>query len=86
MHLTFLPITAPQPYTFTREYTRQLMKKGMDAKMVMTKKMLTGRNVNVFDSEHRGVAFLGRINFGLGSILTTLGTVGDFRSIIEEID
>ncbi len=85
MHLTFEPITAPQPYTFTREYTRQLMKKGMDAKMVMTKKMITGRNVNVFDSEHRGVAFLGRINFGLGSILTTLGTTGDFRSIIEDI-
>ena len=82
MHLTFEPITAPQPYKFTREYAQKLLKQGMDAKMVMTKKLLTGKNVNIFDNEHRGVAFLGRINFGLGSILTTLGTSADFRSMV----
>lgn len=86
MLLTFEPVLAEQPFKFTRDYTKKLLVKGMDAKMVMTKKMLKGKNINVFDSEHRGVAFLGRINFGLGSILTTLGTEADFREILRNIE
>ncbi len=86
MHLSMQPITAPQPYRFTREYCQQLLKLGMEAKLVLTRKMFTRANVNIFDVEDTGMAFLGRINFGLGSILATLGAEGDFRALMNEID
>ncbi len=86
MHLSFEPITAPQPYRFTREYCRQLLKLGMEAKLLLTRKMLTRAKVNIFDVEDTGMAFLGRINFGLGSILATLGAEGNFRALMEDID
>ena len=85
MHLSFEPITAPQPYRFTREYCQQLLKLGMEAKLLLTRKMLTRANVNLLDVEDTGMAFLGRINFGLGSILATLGTEGNFRALMEDI-
>lgn len=88
LHLTFEPITAEQPYHFTREYSKQLLTKMMDLKMVMNKKIFLERNANMdlWNMRDAGVAFLGRINFGLGSILATLGTEGDFRAILEGME
>lgn len=87
LRLTFEPVTAPQPYRFTREYTKKLLMKGMDAKMVMTKKLISGKRAYPLDLERAdgGIAFLGRINFGLGSILTTLGTEADFRALLTDM-
>jgi predicted unusual protein kinase regulating ubiquinone biosynthesis (AarF/ABC1/UbiB family) len=70
LYLSFQPITAPQPYRFTREYMRELLKLGMHAKM---------------DSQQGAVAFLGRINFGLGAILARLDTEADFRALIADL-
>ncbi|MBT3221443.1 MAG: hypothetical protein HN348_20360, partial [Proteobacteria bacterium] len=86
MHLSFQPVTAPQPYRFERSYCTQLMNVGMEAKMMMTRKMLFGKKVNIFDNQNHGVAFLGRINFGLGSILANLGTEGDFHAMVAAME
>lgn len=86
MHLTFEPFTRPQPYRFTREYTQQLLEKVMDAKMLMTRKLLSGKAGQIFETQHQGVAFLGRINFGLGAILVALETQADFRAMLAAMD
>lgn len=87
LDLTFEPVTSPQPYTFTRAYSQKLIKKAMEAKLVMNKKLFQGKRAYPLDLERTdgGIAFLGRINFGLGSILTTLGTEADFRALLREM-
>ena len=82
MHLSFEPATEPQPYRFERVYTRRLLEMGMEAKKVMTKRMIFGRNANPFQKQTASIAFLGRINFGLGSILAKLGQPADYRAIL----
>ncbi len=83
--LSFEPVTAPQPYRFERAYTRRLLNMGMEAKKVLTKRMIFSRKANPFGKQTASITFLGRINFGLGSILATLGGELDCRSIIAEL-
>lgn len=85
LQLTFEPVTSPQPYRFTREYSGKLLKKAMEIKPLMTMKMLQGKQAYPLDLQRAdgGIAFLGRINFGLGSILSTLGTEADFRELLQ---
>jgi len=86
LHLSFEPATAAQPYRFTRAYTKEILNKMMDLKLLLAKKMLSRKNVNFWESEDAGIAFLGRINFGLGSILTSLDSEVDYRGILEGIE
>jgi hypothetical protein len=53
----------------------------------MAKQMLRGKTAYPLDLERSdgGVAFLGRIVFGLGSILATLGAEADFRRIVQKM-
>lgn len=85
MVLSFEPVIAPQPFRFTRAYCSQLLKLGMQAKLTLTKKMFTGKKVDIFGSQNAGMAFLGRINFGLGSILASLDAEADFRALLEAV-
>ena len=79
------PATAPQPYRFTREYSKELLIRMMRVKNLMTVKLFTGKKAYPLDLERAdaGIAFLGRTLTGLASILTTLGSEADFRAIIE---
>ena len=88
LHLTFTPVTAPQPYRFDRAYSKQLFSHAMQLKQTMSLKMLRGKTAYPIDFKRSdgGVVFLGRIVFGLASILSTLGTEGDFRAILEDLD
>jgi len=85
IHRTFEPITDPQPYRFTREYSKAILAQTLTLKGEMTKKMIRGKNAYPLDLEKGdgGIVFLGRIVFGLASILATLDTTGEFRSIVE---
>lgn len=83
MVLSFEPATAPQPFRFTAEYCTRLFRLGAKAKLTMTKKLFSGKRVDIFGTQTGGMAFLGRINFGLGSILAKLGCEADFRALLE---
>ena len=80
----FEPIIAEQPYRYTREYSAALLSEGMEVKAVMTRKLLRGQRAYPIDLEQGdgGFAFLGRIVFGLASILATLDTEADFRAMV----
>jgi predicted unusual protein kinase regulating ubiquinone biosynthesis (AarF/ABC1/UbiB family) len=85
LHLVFEPVTRPQPYTWTREYSTELLRHTMALKQQMTVKLLRhGKRAYPLDLENAdsSVAFLGRIVFGLGSILATLGAEGDFHALV----
>ena len=87
MQLTFQPVTAPQPFRFTREYSAQLLRQGARLKAASNKLLLQGKNASPLDLSRAdgSVAFLGRISFGLGSVLASLGAEGDFRAIIAAL-
>ena len=86
MRLSFEPVLAPQPYQFTREYCSKLLWQTQEFKKQWMLKLITGKKANLLDMEDTGVVFLGRINFGLGSLLAKLGTVTDFRAILAEME
>ena len=80
----FEPVNAPQPFRFERDYSKRLLDQTMSLKATMSKQILRGRKAYPIDLERSdgGVAFLGRIVFGLASILATLGAEADFREIV----
>ncbi len=83
MLLTVEPVTSvDQPYRFTRTYSTKLIREMMKLKLTLNKKLFTGDNVDIWGMDDKGVAFLGRINFGLGSILATLGAEADFNAML----
>ncbi len=83
----FEPVTEPQPYRWTRDYSKELLKQTLLLKNEMSMKLIRGRKAYPLDpaKSDGGIAFLGRIVFGLGSILATLRTEGDFRGVVEEM-
>ena len=84
---SFEPITGPQPYRYTRDYSASLLREGLEVKNFMTGKLLRGKKAYPIDLEQGdgGFAFLGRIVFGLSSILATLDTEADFRAMVGEM-
>lgn len=84
-HLAFEPVTAPQPYRFDEEYSRRLFSHTVRLKATLNKRIFLQRRAgwDFFAMRDAHVTFLGRILFGLASILTRLGTEGDFRALLE---
>ena len=87
MHRAFEPVTGDQPYRFTREYSKALLQEMMEVKLVMNRKLLRGKKAYPLDMEQgdASFAFLGRIVFGLASILATLRAEADFREIVADL-
>ncbi len=83
LEMSFEPLTASQPYTFSRDYTERLTQLGLDAKMVMTRKAL-GKGVRAPNAP--GIVFLTRLNFGLATLLANLGTVSDWRIEVQAME
>lgn len=83
----FEPVRAAQPFRFDAAYTARVMEAMMRMKLVMNKKLLRGRRAYPLDLEQAdaGLAFLGRIAFGLASVLSKLECEGDFRAILADI-
>ncbi len=80
---SFEPLLSPQPYRYTRDFTEKVARKAMDGKLLMAKKMLRH---GVFEAKQQGIVFMYRINFGLNSILATLGAEADWLEVMAEID
>lgn len=83
LRLSFEPVAAPQPYRYTRDYTERLTRYGMDAKAVFARKALRH---GVPPVRRQGLVFITRINFGLASILATLGAEDDWNAIMGPVD
>ncbi len=83
----FEPVTAPQPYCYTREYSAALLSEGMAFKNAMTLKLLRGKDAYPLDVHKAdgAIVFLGRIVFGLASILASLDTEADFRAMVARM-
>lgn len=79
--LTMEPMTAPQPYRFTRAYTAKLTRLGLQAKQLAMKKALRH---GIQATTTPGLVFMGRINFGLASILAQLGAEADWPAVLED--
>ncbi len=80
LRLTMEPMMAPQPYRFTRAYTAKLTRLGLQAKQLAMKKALRH---GIQATRTPGLVFMGRINFGLASILAQLGAQADWPSVLE---
>lgn len=83
MYLSFEPAIAPQPYRYGRSYTERLARETMQLKKELGKRLL---KIGIFETKRTGVVFLHRINFGLNSILATLGAEADFQKMVEQIN
>lgn len=81
LRLTMEPMMAPQPYRFTRAYTAKLTKLGLEAKQLAIKKALRH---GIQATKTPGLVFMGRINFGLASILAQLGAQADWPRVLDE--
>ncbi len=88
MQMCFAPVTSPQPFRFTSAYSKDLLEGLMRLKSDMNLKMIKGKKVYPIDLEHgdASMGFLGRIIFGLTSILSTLDAEADFRAIVAGLD
>lgn len=78
----FEPILAEQPYSYSRVYTDRLARITMHGKLVVAKKIL---RTGIWEPKRQGLVFLHRINFGLTSLLATLGAEANWRAILDEI-
>ena len=77
----FEPVTAPQPFRYTRDYTRRLSDLTLRAKMrVMRGLFRTGWR----DPQREGLALLSRILFGTNSLLAALEAERDWRALLLE--
>lgn len=83
LRLSFEPVTAPQPYRYTRDYTERLTRYSMDAKGIVTRQALQH---GIPPIRRQGLVFISRINFGLASILATLGAEADWNEIMAPVD
>ena len=72
----FEPALAPQPFRFTRDYTTQLSQVTIDAKLKIAKSMLS---MGWREPKREGVVMLGRILFGMNSLLAALESQADWR-------
>ena len=71
------PLTAPQPFTFTREFAASVVQRMYDPFGP------TADVIRRFDLP-KDFLFLNRIYIGLNSVLAALGATGDWRNIYEE--
>ena len=76
----FEPALATQPFQFTKRYTQQLATLTLDAKLLLARKMFTR---TFSEPKNRGLVFMHRIMFGLGSLLTALRAQSDWRSLMK---
>lgn len=77
--LTLESVVAPQPFTFDRDYTRRLMDVTISSKARFVRDALRHGFIN---PTQEGVVFLTRLNFGVASVLSELGTTDDFRALL----
>lgn len=82
LRLSFEPVVAPQPYRYTRDYTERLTRRAADAKLLLARKALRHGIPSV---GRQGLVFITRINFGLASILATLGAEDDWRAVMDDL-
>jgi hypothetical protein len=75
--LVLAPVSAPQPYTFTRSFASRISREVVDAKMALSTRMLTRRAR--FASTADGLMYVVRNLFGLANLWGQLGASGDFR-------
>ena len=74
-----MPLTAPQPWSFSRTYTAQLTEFGLEAKMILAKEAVKG---GMKDPEGQGLVFLTRLNFGVATLLANLGATADWPQLV----
>lgn len=79
----FEPISAAQPYRFTRTFAVDIGRAVVDAKLQLATRYLTRKGR--FAIHREGVMFVARNLFGLASILGTLGSQGGFRALVERM-
>ncbi len=80
---SFEPLLSTQPYRYERAFTEKVASKAMEGKLLMARKVLKH---GVFEAKQPGIVFMYRINFGLNSILATLGAEADWLEVMAEID
>jgi predicted unusual protein kinase regulating ubiquinone biosynthesis (AarF/ABC1/UbiB family) len=84
LRLVFQPVTDPQPFRFTLEYTQELLRQMVTLKNRVNIKMIRGKTAYPMDmnTADGSLVFLGRIIFGMASVLTSLEAEGDFRALL----
>lgn len=80
---SFEPLIAPQPFRYDRSYTERLTRVTLKAKVTLAKKLF---KLGIRETKQPGVVFMQRINFGLNSILATLGAEEDWPALMADID
>jgi predicted unusual protein kinase regulating ubiquinone biosynthesis (AarF/ABC1/UbiB family) len=81
--ITFLPLTAAQPYRHGRSHTEQITRSTMQAKLAAVRTVF---KTGIQEVKQPGLVFLSRINFGLMSLLAMLEAEGHFRAAMDAID
>ena len=75
----FEPIIAEQPYKFSDEYTKRIIRVSMQAKIALAKSMFKSGK---FSINKEGIDLLSRAAFGLNSLLVSLKAEADWVKII----
>lgn len=78
--LCFEPALAPQPFRYTRQYTAKVSKMTIEAKLKIAKSMLS---MGWREPKREGVVMLGRILFGMNSLLAALESQADWRAMLR---
>ena len=81
MMLSFEPLTARQPWKFTRDYTTQVVEFAIQAKMVVAKSLMKR---GIKDPGSPGTVFLFRLNYGVATLLAHLGAEADWPQLLVE--
>lgn len=77
----FEPALSPQPFRYTRDYTKRLSELTIEAKMTIAKNLLRD---GWREPKRHGLVLLSRILFGMNSLLATLEAEGDWRQALQE--
>lgn len=78
----FRPVTAPQPFRFTKAYTAEISELGLRAKMKMARHIFKTR---WHEPKLDGAGHFVRIIFGLYSLLAEIEAEGDWRALISAV-
>ncbi len=81
--ISFAPLLRPQPFAYSRDFTEELTRLTMHAKLELSKKLF---KMGIRETKRPGLVFLNRINFGLNSILAALEAEEDWLAILARID
>jgi predicted unusual protein kinase regulating ubiquinone biosynthesis (AarF/ABC1/UbiB family) len=81
LDLSFVPLTAQQPWTFSRDYTSQLTEFALEAKMEIAKEAVKG---GLQDPQSPGIVFLMRLNYGVTTLLANMGARANWHQALIE--